>query len=59
MRRGHGAAGHDRLGAFGQGANLADQRPKNPSTIKGGTALEFMRKATPEQRERFDRARGQ
>jgi hypothetical protein len=32
---------------------------KNPSAIKGRTALDFMRKASPEQRERFDRARGQ
>ena len=32
---------------------------KNPSAIKGRTAVDFMRKATPEQRERFDRARGQ
>jgi hypothetical protein len=32
---------------------------KNPSAIKGRTALDFMRKATPEQLERFNRARGQ
>jgi hypothetical protein len=32
---------------------------KNPSAIKGRTALDFMRKATPEQLDRFNRARGQ
>jgi hypothetical protein len=32
---------------------------KNPSAIKGRTALDFMRKASPEQLGRFNRARGQ
>jgi hypothetical protein len=39
--------------------NMLIRNAKNPSAISGRQALDFYRKATPEQQERFDRARGQ
>lgn len=60
----HGDEDGARQAMTGLGLSVREQislmnTAKNPSAIKGRTTLDFLRKATPEQIDRFNRARGQ